>query len=72
MVYCEESDVLLFLASPLLDGLESLNKRGLFISDIPLHDATRDVILIGEQSRAQVLDYFYVIYLNSNILFLLC
>lgn len=54
MVYCAESDSLMFLGAPALDGLESLTSRGLFISDIPLHDATRDVILVGEQARAQV------------------
>lgn len=54
MVYCPESDSLLFIGSPFLDGLEGLTGRGLFISDIPLHDATRDVILVGEQARAQV------------------
>jgi guanylate cyclase soluble subunit alpha len=54
MVFCPESDSLLFIASPFLDGLEGLTGRGLYISDIPIHDATRDVILVGEQSRAQV------------------
>ncbi|XP_050538427.1 head-specific guanylate cyclase isoform X1 [Daktulosphaira vitifoliae] len=53
MVLCNESGSLLFVGSPLLDGLDSLTSRSLFISDIPLHDATRDVILIGEQARAQ-------------------
>lgn len=54
MLYCAESDCLLFLASPLVDGLDALTSRGLFISDIPIHDATRDIVLVGEQSRAQV------------------
>jgi guanylate cyclase soluble subunit alpha len=54
MLYCHESDCLLFLASPLVDGLEALTSRGLFISDIPIHDATRDIVLVGEQARAQV------------------
>lgn len=54
MVHCQESSCLLYIGSPSLDGLDSLNARGLFISDIPLHDATRDVILVGEQARAQV------------------
>ncbi|XP_034250845.1 head-specific guanylate cyclase [Thrips palmi] len=53
MVFCPESDTLLFVGSPYLDALEGLTGRGLFISDIPLHDATRDVILVGEQARAQ-------------------
>jgi hypothetical protein len=55
MVHCPESDSILFVSSPFLNGLEGLTGRGLFISDIPLHDATRDVILVGEQARAQVL-----------------
>lgn len=54
MVFCPESDSVLFVGSPFLDGLEGLTGSGLFISDIPLHDATRDVILVGEQARAQV------------------
>lgn len=53
MVYCPESNTLLFLGSPFLDGLEGLTTNQLYIADIPLHDATRDVILVGEQSRAQ-------------------
>lgn len=58
MLYCHESDCLLFLASPLVDGLEALTSRGLFISDIPIHDATRDIVLVGEQARAQVCRLF--------------
>ncbi|KAL0273328.1 UNVERIFIED_CONTAM: hypothetical protein PYX00_006021 [Menopon gallinae] len=54
MVHCPESDSILFIGSPFIDGLEGLTGRGLFISDIPIHDATRDVILVGEQARAQV------------------
>lgn len=54
MVFCPESDSVLFIGSPFIDGLEGLTGSGLFISDIPLHDATRDVILVGEQARAQV------------------
>lgn len=54
MIDCWESQCVLFMGSPLIDGLEGLTTRGLYISDIPIHDATRDVILVGEQSRAQV------------------
>lgn len=59
MVHCPESDSILFVSSPFLNGLEGLTGRGLFISDIPLHDATRDVILVGEQARAQVKHCMY-------------
>nr|4GJ4_A Chain A, Soluble guanylyl cyclase alpha-1 subunit [Manduca sexta]4GJ4_B Chain B, Soluble guanylyl cyclase alpha-1 subunit [Manduca sexta]4GJ4_C Chain C, Soluble guanylyl cyclase alpha-1 subunit [Manduca sexta]4GJ4_D Chain D, Soluble guanylyl cyclase alpha-1 subunit [Manduca sexta] len=34
MVFAAESDSLLFVGSPFLDGLEGLTGRGLFISDI--------------------------------------
>lgn len=38
--------VLLFLL--LLSG-----RRGLYLSDIPLHDATRDLVLLSEQFEAE-------------------
>uniref|UniRef100_T1KFI7 guanylate cyclase n=2 Tax=Tetranychus urticae TaxID=32264 RepID=T1KFI7_TETUR len=53
IITCPESFCLLFLGSPVVDGLESLTSRGLYLSDIPIHDATRDIILVEEQSRAQ-------------------
>ena len=66
MVDCWESQCLLFLGSPLIDGLEGLTTRGLYISDIPIHDATRDVILVGEQSRAQVIAKKFPLFINVN------
>lgn len=53
MEFCTESNTILFIGSPLLHGLDGLTCNGLFISDIPLHDATREVILVGEQTKAQ-------------------
>lgn len=54
MVHCPESRALLFLGSPVLDGgLSAMLRRGLYISDVPVHDATRDILLVEEQSRAQ-------------------
>lgn len=53
MVYCPESNSILFIGSPFIDGLDGLTCNNLFISDIPLHDATREVILVGEQTKAQ-------------------
>lgn len=53
MTFCPETDTILFIGSPFLDSLEGLTKNGLYISDIPLFDATREVILVGEQARAQ-------------------
>lgn len=37
MIYCPESKALLFLGSPLVDGMDSMTSKGLFLSDIPIH-----------------------------------
>ena len=41
IIECVESKCLLFLGSPIIKGLQALTSRGLFLSDIPIHDATR-------------------------------
>ncbi|XP_004638771.1 guanylate cyclase soluble subunit alpha-3 [Octodon degus] len=53
MIYIVESSAVLFLGSPCVDRLEDFTGRGLYLSDIPIHNALRDVVLIGEQARAQ-------------------
>ncbi|CAF0741352.1 unnamed protein product [Brachionus calyciflorus] len=53
ITYLDETDSLMFICSPVIASLEELTGRGLFISDIPIHDATRDIILVGEQTKAQ-------------------
>ena len=54
MIHLPESDGILFLGSPSVEKLDELIAKGLYISDLPIHDATRDVILVGEQTKAQV------------------
>ncbi|EDV24636.1 uncharacterized protein TRIADDRAFT_56641 [Trichoplax adhaerens] len=53
MLYIKESDVMLFLCSPSVGNLDDLQGRGLYLSDIPIHDATRDLILLSEQFKAE-------------------
>ncbi|KAJ8001243.1 hypothetical protein DPEC_G00192310 [Dallia pectoralis] len=53
MIYISESNAILFLGSPCVDKLEELTGRGLYLSDIPIHNALRDVVLVGEQTKAQ-------------------
>ncbi|OQR70811.1 guanylate cyclase soluble subunit beta-1-like [Tropilaelaps mercedesae] len=48
-----EGDFILFLCSPSVFNLDDLNRRGLYLSDIPLHDATRDLVLLSEQFEAE-------------------
>ena len=54
ILFIKESFCLLFIGSPIIKYLEEMTTRGLYISDIPIHDATRDIILVGEQTKAQV------------------
>jgi len=44
MVNVPESGSLLFMCSPSVNSLDDLARRGLFLSDIPLHDSTRDLV----------------------------
>ncbi len=45
--------VMLFLGSPRLANLDEMLKVGLFLSDIPLHDLSRDFVLLAEQRQAE-------------------
>lgn len=53
MVYLPECDSIMFLCSPSVLNLDGLNEIGLYLSDIPIHDATRDLILLSEQHNAE-------------------
>ena len=53
MIYVPESDCMMFLCSPSVMNLDDLNRRGLYLSDIPLHDATRDLVLMSERFEAE-------------------
>lgn len=53
MIDLPESSCMLFLGSPRVESLEQLQGRGLYLSDIPLYDATRGLILVSEQALAQ-------------------
>ena len=66
IVFMKESFCLLFIGSPVIQNLEEMTTRGLYISDIPIHDATRDIILVGEQTKAQVRIYFFYLTRTKN------
>lgn len=53
MIYMENNDLMLFVCSPSVANLDDLNNTGLYLSDIPLHDATRDLVLLSEQFEAE-------------------
>ncbi len=68
MVHLEESASMLFLGSPMVDQLDQLMGNGIYLSDIPIHDATRDVVLLGEQTRAQVCTPDFIVEVHGNII----
>lgn len=53
MTFMPDRDLMLFICSPSVANLDDLNNTGLFLSDIPLHDATRDLVLLSEQFEAE-------------------
>ncbi|KAJ8979491.1 hypothetical protein NQ317_000367 [Molorchus minor] len=52
MLYIPETNLVIFLCYPSVMNLGDLIRRGLYISDIPLHDATRDLVLMSERFEA--------------------
>ncbi|XP_068156138.1 guanylate cyclase soluble subunit beta-1 [Drosophila tropicalis] len=57
MMYIPESehypDRILFQCYPSVMNLDDLTKKGLYISDVPLHDAARDLVLLSEKFEAE-------------------
>ena len=45
---------ILFLSSPRISSVEELELQGLYISDIPIHDVTRDLILLNRHFRVEM------------------
>lgn len=52
MLYIAETDLILFQCYPSVMNLDDLTKKGLYISDVPIHDATRDLVLLSEKFEA--------------------
>lgn len=53
MVHAPESDSMLFICSPRVKRLQDLEQRGLYLSDIPIHDATRGMLMMGQAAAAE-------------------
>ena len=45
---------ILFLASPKIHSFDELKLQGLYLSDVPIHDVTRDLILLNRQLQAEM------------------
>lgn len=53
MIYVPKNDSILFLCSPRANDLDSFKNLGIFFNDIPVHDATRDLIFMSQARRAE-------------------
>ncbi|KAJ8028016.1 Guanylate cyclase soluble subunit beta-1 [Holothuria leucospilota] len=53
MLHIQDSNEIAFLCSPSVTNLDELRKCELYLSDIPVHDATRDLVLISEKFEAE-------------------
>lgn len=53
MIYVPRNDCILFLCSPRVSNLDCFKQLGIFYNDIPVHDATRDIIFMSQARRAE-------------------
>lgn len=49
-----EGALILFLGSPRVNKIEDLESQGLYLSDIPVHDVTRDLLLLNRHFRVEM------------------
>lgn len=49
-----EGAPILFLCSPRVSSVEELENQGLYLSDIPVHDVTRDLLLLNRHFRVEM------------------
>lgn len=49
MMYLPDRDWVLYICSPATSNLNDLSKTACYLSDLPLHDATKDLVLMSEQ-----------------------
>ena len=49
MMFMSDWDLILFLASPVLNDVASLERAGLYINDLALHDFSRDLVFSSGQ-----------------------
>ena len=56
MIYLPESNSMLFLCSPRVKRLHDLEQRGLYLSDIPIHDATRGLLMMGQAAESEFIN----------------
>ena len=69
MMFFAEWNVILFLCSPIMNDIPSLQFAGLYINDLAMHDFSRDLLLTGKKyfmTDIWVWLRFYIIYIVMN------
>ncbi|XP_041378791.1 guanylate cyclase soluble subunit beta-1-like [Gigantopelta aegis] len=64
MIYLPESNCMLFLCSPRVSSIHDLDQRGLYLSDIPVHDATRGLLMMSQTAQSE---FHHVVQLEEVI-----
>lgn len=54
MIVLEDRSSLLFLGSPYFTSIRELLDADVYLSNLPLHDVTRDLILLNQQRLSEV------------------
>lgn len=54
MVWLEDVDHMIFICSPRLASLTELMEKNVFLSDIPIYDVTRELVLLNQQRIAEI------------------
>nr|KAG5699516.1 hypothetical protein BaRGS_020075 [Batillaria attramentaria] len=54
MVWMRQSQFMMFIASPRLTSLNELMDMNMYLSDIPIFDLTRDLVLLNQQRMAEI------------------
>ena len=54
MLWLEDHNHVIFVGSPRLASLNELQEKNLYLSDIPLYDVTRELVLLNQQRIAEI------------------
>ena len=60
MLWIDDLRLMMYVCSPRLSSLLELKQLNIYLSDIPLYDVTRELILLNQQRIAEI-DIAYVL-----------
>lgn len=54
MIWLNEVEHMIFIGSPRLSSLTEMLEKNMYLSDIPLYDVTRELVLLNQQRIAEI------------------